>query len=83
MAKEQQASLVGPLEVVEYEHHGLVLRHHSQQADHGGKEEEPFSVGVGRLQGGKSRMRLAKAGTSRDSSEPWALTWARSWSSEV
>ena len=30
------------------------------------------------LDGGRSGIRLASAGTSRDSSDPWAATWARS-----
>ncbi len=49
MAEQQQASLVGPLEVVEDQDDGLVFRGHGQQAHHGGKEKEPLGVGVGGL----------------------------------
>ena len=49
MAEQQQASLVGPLEVVEDQDDGLVFRGHGQQAHHGGKEQEPLGVGIGGL----------------------------------
>ena len=63
MAEQQQASLVGPLEVVEDQDDGLVLRDHGHQADHGGKEQEPLGVGVGGL--GRRQVRDA-AGQRRN-----------------
>ena len=49
MAEEQQASGVGPLQVVEDEHDGLAFGRRRQERHHGGEEEEALGVGVGRL----------------------------------
>ena len=49
VAQEEQAPLVGPLEVVEDQDDGLVLRHRGQQPHHGGEEQVPLGVGVGGL----------------------------------
>ena len=55
MAKEQQASFVSPLEVVEDEDDWLVFRHLGQKTDHGGKEQEPLGIGIGGLRRRKAR----------------------------
>ena len=73
---------VGPLEVVEDEDDGLFLGHRAEQTDNGGEEQEPLGVGVGGLRGWQvAECDWPALGTSRDSSEPWASTWARSCSS--
>ena len=47
VAQQEQAALVGPLEVVEHQDERLVLTDGRQQAHHGGEQEEPLRVGVG------------------------------------
>ena len=80
--EEEEAALVGPLEVVEHHHDGLVLGGRGQQSHHGGEEEEALGVGVGGLRRGqRQECGRTRAGTSRASSDPWASTWARSCSS--
>ena len=81
MAEQQQASLVGPLEVVEDQDDGLVFRGHGQQAHHGGKEQEPLGVGIGGLARRQVRDPAVQCRDQRQSSDPWASTWAASCSS--
>ena len=47
VAQQQEAALVGPLEVVEHEHDRLVLTHRRKEAHDGGEQEEPLGVCVG------------------------------------
>ena len=46
MAQQGQAGLVGPVEVLEDEHHRLVARREGQQPGNGGEQEVALGVGV-------------------------------------
>ena len=58
----KQTCLVGPLEVVEDDDDGLVLRHLCEQTHHGGEEQEPLGVGVGGLGGRQVRDATGEGG---------------------
>ena len=53
---------VGPLQVLEHQHDGLVFRCSSQEPDDGGEEEEAFGFGVGGFRAGEFREPPRKGG---------------------
>ena len=61
--EQQQAALVGPLEVVEHQYHWSGLADHGEQTDHGAEQEEPFGVAV---RGSRRRQIGDPAGQSGD-----------------
>ena len=46
MTEQFQAAGIGPLQIVEDEHDGLLLESLRQQSDHGSEERIPFGVGI-------------------------------------
>ena len=77
MAQQEQAALVGPLEVVEDQDDRLVCAEVavSRPTTAANSRNRSVSASVAFV-GGRSGRRLASAGTSRASSDPWASTWA-------
>src|ERR1700733_7353258 len=55
VAKQEQASWISPLQVVENEEDWLGLRRHGKEGDDGGEKQEPFRFRVGGLRWRESR----------------------------
>ena len=73
MTQHLQATGVGPLQVVQDEHNGLALGYHFQKRHHGGEEEKPFGVSVGRFRRWEVRNSAGELGDKSSQLGPIGL----------